>query len=96
MHAWRAVLADHSDEHTLGVILNKPSNYTLAELQLTHELPEFGSCQLYCGGDVGGGEVGCQHGSSTVAPHPTSLCHQLGACSTLHAMATRTIVCTSM
>ncbi|KAJ9510191.1 hypothetical protein QJQ45_015666 [Haematococcus lacustris] len=55
------LLLEHNDKGSFGVILNRPSVYTLSQLQLTHPLPEFADCKLYVGGDVGDGGVHLLH-----------------------------------
>ncbi|CAI7796245.1 unnamed protein product, partial [Closterium sp. NIES-53] len=48
---------------TAGVILNRPSQYTLGQLAGFEELlPEFSACPLYLGGDVGSTSTHCLHG----------------------------------
>lgn len=44
-----------------------PAQYTLGALELTAPLPEFNSCKLYVGGDVGGGEVHMLHTRGNLA-----------------------------
>uniref|UniRef100_A0A7S0S201 YqgE/AlgH family protein n=1 Tax=Chlamydomonas leiostraca TaxID=1034604 RepID=A0A7S0S201_9CHLO len=56
------LLLDHDNSKgSWGIILNRPSMYTLGKLELTHPLPEFASCPLHVGGDVGGGDVAVLH-----------------------------------
>ncbi|CAI7796900.1 unnamed protein product, partial [Closterium sp. NIES-54] len=53
----------HGPQGTAGVILNRPSQYTLGQLAGFEELlPEFSACPLYLGGDVGSTSTHCLHG----------------------------------
>lgn len=55
------LLLDHDENGSFGVILNRPSQYTLGELALTKNLSEFDSCRLFAGGDVGDGTLQMVH-----------------------------------
>jgi hypothetical protein len=39
--------AEHTERGSYGIILNRPSKYRLADLSLTHPLPEFDDQQLW-------------------------------------------------
>jgi putative transcriptional regulator len=48
------LLLDHDETGSIGVILNRPSDYSLGKLVLSEPLMgQFDSCRLYVGGDVG-------------------------------------------
>ncbi|KAI5078229.1 hypothetical protein GOP47_0005900 [Adiantum capillus-veneris] len=53
----------HSNEGSAGLILNRPTEYNLGQLAGFEELlPDFASCPLYMGGDVGANALHVVHG----------------------------------
>eukprot|EP00955_Chlamydomonas_euryale_P048394 353950-Chlamydomonas_euryale.AAC.7 len=61
------LLLDHDESGSCGVILNRPSQYTLGQLALTKELAEFDNCRLFIGGDVGDGTLQLVHTTDGLA-----------------------------
>lgn len=53
----------HTKEGSAGLIINRPTEYNLGQLAGFEDLlPEFGSCPLYMGGDVGANALHSVHG----------------------------------
>lgn len=53
----------HSKEGSAGLILNRPTEYNLGQLAGFEDLlPDFSSCPLYMGGDVGANALHVVHG----------------------------------
>ena len=55
------LLLDHDATGSYGIVLNKPSNFKIGDLNLTVSLDEFADCLLYVGGDVGDGALQVLH-----------------------------------
>eukprot|EP00798_Chlamydomonas_sp_ICE-L_P002405 gene2405-8715_t len=51
------LLLDHDEGGSYGVILNRPSKYTLSEVVMTEPLPGFERSKLWIGGDVGNNQL---------------------------------------
>ena len=60
------LLLEHSKDGSMGVILNRPTMYKMADVVNDANGP-FGENALYFGGDVGDGTVSFLHGSPDVA-----------------------------
>lgn len=54
---------EHTREYSAGVIVNKPSNVKLLDLDLTPLLPMYANNTLYVGGDVGEDVMQLMHGA---------------------------------
>ncbi|GAX79744.1 hypothetical protein CEUSTIGMA_g7185.t1 [Chlamydomonas eustigma] len=56
------LLLDHDETGSIGVILNRPSDYNLGKLVLSEpQMGQFDSCRLYVGGDVGDNRMQMLH-----------------------------------
>ena len=56
------LIIKHGPTGSIGVVLNRPTAYTIGQMAGAEVLcPDFASCQLYLGGDVGRGVTQVLH-----------------------------------
>jgi len=61
-HLAAILLLDHDESGSYGIILNRPSDYRMGQLQLSKDLGgQFDTCRLHVGGDVGDSSLQILH-----------------------------------
>ena len=61
-HQAAILLLNHDESGSYGIILNRPSDYRMGQLQLSKDLLGlFDACRLHVGGDVGDSSLQILH-----------------------------------